>query len=245
MPLLRCSAVGCEPGGGLLRVCVEVYECMEKKYKYILWDLDGTLTDSALGILRTAAYALRHFGIQVDDLRQLRPFVGPPLEDSFMEFYGFSATQAQEAVEIYRGRYEKIGVRENAPYPGVHECLQRLRERGYTLMLATSKPENTARTVLKEFELEGFFDFVCGRDAEGRLHSKADVLRHILETTGIGGEKERAVMVGDRKYDILGAKEVGIDAVGVLFGYGSREELSGAGASWLVEDYEGVLELFP
>ena len=89
-----------------------------------------------------------------------------------MEFYGFSATQAQEAVEIYRGRYEKIGVRENAPYPGVHECLQRLRERGYTLMLATSKPENTARTVLKEFELEGFFDFVCGRDAEGRLHSK-------------------------------------------------------------------------
>ena len=110
---------------------------MMKKYHYLFFDLDGTLTDSALGILRTAAYALRHFGIQVDDLGVLHPFVGPPLEDSFKEFYGFTDMQAREAVEIYRGRYEVIGVHENAPYPGVHDCLRTLKAQGFRLVLAT------------------------------------------------------------------------------------------------------------
>ena len=216
---------------------------MMKKYHYLFFDLDGTLTDSALGILRTAAYALRHFGIQVDDLGVLRPFVGPPLEDSFKEFYGFTDMQAREAVEIYRGRYEVIGVHENAPYPGVHDCLRTLKAQGFRLVLATSKPEKTARVVLDEFRLAGYFDFVCGRDAEGRLHTKADVIRQIFGHLGVDVKVEDAVMIGDRKYDILGAREVGMDSIGALWGYGSREELAGAGATWLAEDYADLVRL--
>ena len=216
---------------------------MMKQYHYLFFDLDGTLTDSALGILRTAAYALRHFGIQVDDLGVLHPFVGPPLEDSFKEFYGFTDMQAREAVEIYRGRYEVIGVHENAPYPGVHDCLRTLKAQGFRLVLATSKPEKTARVVLDEFRLAGYFDFVCGRDAEGRLHTKADVIRQIFGHLGVDVKVEDAVMIGDRKYDILGAREVGMDSIGALWGYGSREELAGAGATWLAEDYADLVRL--
>lgn len=216
---------------------------MMKKYHYLFFDLDGTLTDSALGILRTAAYALRHFGIQVDDLGVLHPFVGPPLEDSFKEFYGFTDMQAREAVEIYRGRYEVIGVHENAPYPGVHDCLRTLKAQGFRLVLATSKPEKTARVVLDEFRLAGYFDFVCGRDAEGRLHTKADVIRQIFGHLGVDVKVEDAVMIGDRKYDILGAREVGMDSIGALWGYGSREELAGTGATWLAEDYADLVRL--
>ena len=216
---------------------------MMKKYHYLFFDLDGTLTDSALGILRTAAYALRHFGIQVDDLGVLHPFVGPPLEDSFKEFYGFTDMQAREAVEIYRGRYEVIGVHENAPYPGVHDCLRTLKAQGFRLVLATSKPEKTARVVLDESRLAGYFDFVCGRDAEGRLHTKADVIRQIFGHLGVDVKVEDAVMIGDRKYDILGAREVGMDSIGALWGYGSREELAGAGATWLAEDYADLVRL--
>ena len=213
-----------------------------KKCHYLFFDLDGTLTDSALGILRTAAFALGHFGIQVDDLHTLRPFVGPPLEDSFKEFYGFSDAQAHEAVEIYRGRYEAVGVHENAPYPGVHDCLRALREQGFRLAVATSKPEKTARVVLDEFRLAGYFDFVCGRDAEGRLHTKADVIRHVLAHWE-GVRREDSVMIGDRKYDVLGARETGMDSIGALWGYGSRDELAGAGATWLAEDYEDLMRL--
>ena len=211
-----------------------------KSYRYLFFDLDGTLTDSAPGILRSVAYALSAFGIQVDDLQGLRPFVGPPLEDSFKDFCHFTEEQAAEAVEIYHRRYHAIGVHENSPYSGVYECLDTLRKRGYHLVVATSKPEKLARVVLREFKLEDYFEFVGGRDEEGILHTKADVIRHAISALEID-DKSSIVMIGDRKHDVLGAAEVGIDSIGVLFGYGDREELSSAGATFLVEDYGRLL----
>lgn len=215
---------------------------MMKSYRYLFFDLDGTLTNSAPGILRSAAHALAAFGIQVDDLQTLNPFVGPPLEDSFKEFYHFSDRQAKEAVEIYRQRYNTTRVYENSPYPGVHECLGELKKRGYRLVVATSKPEAMARVVLHEFKLEDYFEFVGGRDAAGVRHTKADVIRYIIAALGIEDRKS-ILMIGDRKYDVFGAAETGIDSAGVLFGYGSREELAAAGADFIVESFDGLLEL--
>lgn len=213
-----------------------------KSYHYLFFDLDGTLTDSAPGILRSAAHALSAFGIQVEDLRELNPFVGPPLEDSFKDFYHFTDEQAEKAVKIYHERYHAIGVHENSPYPGVYECLEELKRRGFCLVVATSKPEKLARVVLHEFHLESYFDFVGGRDENGVLHTKADVIRYAVSALGIE-DKENIVMIGDRKHDIIGAKEVGIDSIGVLFGYGDKEELEAAGATCIVEDYDRLLDL--
>lgn len=200
------------------------------------------MTDSAPGILRSAASALQAFGINVDNLQELIPFVGPPLEDSFKEFYHFSDEQAAEAVELYRQRYNTIGVYENSPYPGVYECLDALKKSGYRLVVATSKPEKLALVVLHEFKLEEYFDFVGGRDEEGILHTKADVIRHIISCLDIE-DKSGIVMIGDRKYDVKGASEVGLDSIGILSGYGSREELEHAGATWIVEDFAGLQKL--
>lgn len=213
-----------------------------KHYRYLLFDLDGTLTDSAPGILRSAAYALEHFGIMVSDLDTLYPFVGPPLEDSFIEFYNFSEEDARRAVEIYHDRYERIGVYENAPYDGAAECLHRLREMGYILALATSKPVDMTDVVLDRFGLRRYFDFIGARDNEGLMHTKADVIDHVTASLGIK-DKSEAVMIGDRKYDIQGAKATGLDSIGVLFGYGSRDELLTAGADHLAEDYDSLLRL--
>ena len=213
-----------------------------RHYRYLLFDLDGTLTDSAPGILRSAAYALEHFGIMVSDLDTLYPFVGPPLEDSFIEFYNFSEGDAHRAVEIYHDRYERIGVYENAPYDGAAECLHRLREMVYILALATSKPIDMTDVVLDRFGLRRYFDFIGARDNEGLMHTKADVIDHVTASLGIK-DKSEAVMIGDRKYDIQGAKATGLDSIGVLFGYGSRDELLTAGADHLAEDYDSLLRL--
>lgn len=213
-----------------------------KSYRYLFFDLDGTLTDSAPGILRSVAHALSAFGIQVDDLQTLNPFVGPPLEDSFKDFFHFTEEQAAEAVEVYHQRYNAIGVHENSPYPGVYECLETLRRRGYHLVVATSKPEKLARVVLHKFKLEDYFEFVGGRDDAGILHTKADVIRHVISALGIE-DKGSIVMIGDRKHDVIGAAEAGIDSIGVLFGYGDKEELTAAGATVLAESYERLLEI--
>lgn len=216
-----------------------------KSYKYLFFDLDGTLTDSALGIVRSAQYALSHFGIQVKDIKSLYPFVGPPLEDSFKEFYHFSTEKARAAVKIYRERYEAIGIHENAPYDGAVECLRTLKDRGYHLSLATSKMHRMAEIVLDSFHMRTYFDFVGGRDDDGKLHTKADVIRHIMHELNLEEKKEQILMIGDRKYDIAGAREVGLDTVGVLFGYGGRQELEEAGATWLVKNYSELLDMLP
>ncbi len=206
---------------------------MENKYSYVLFDLDGTVTDPEEGITKSVQYALQHFSIEVQERRELYKFIGPPLKDSFMEFYGFTEQQAGEALLKYRERFEVTGWRENVVYAGMEKLLRHLRRRGKRIMLATSKPEVFAEQILVYFGLRDYFDFVGGASLDGRRNYKADVIRYVLDANGISS-REKAVMVGDRKFDILGAKEFGLETVGVLYGYGDREELTTAGADHLV-----------
>lgn len=207
---------------------------MENKYSYVLFDLDGTVTDPEEGITKSVQYALQHFSIEVQERRELYKFIGPPLKDSFMEFYGFTEQQAGEALLKYRERFEVTGWRENVVYDGMEKLLRHIRSRGKRIMLATSKPEVFAEQILVYFGLRDYFDFVGGASLDGRRNYKADVIRYVLDANGISS-REKAVMVGDRKFDILGAKEFGLETVGVLYGYGDREELTTAGADHLVE----------
>lgn len=206
---------------------------MENKYSYVLFDLDGTVTDPEEGITKSVQYALQHFSIEVQERRELYKFIGPPLKDSFMEFYGFTEQQAGEALLKYRERFEVTGWRENVVYDGMEKLLRHLRNRGKRIMLATSKPEVFAEQILVYFGLRDYFDFVGGASLDGRRNYKADVIRYVLDANGISS-REKVVMVGDRKFDILGAKEFGLETVGVLYGYGDREELTTAGADHLV-----------
>lgn len=206
---------------------------MESKYSYVLFDLDGTITNPEEGITKSVQYALQHFSIEVQERRELYKFIGPPLKDSFMEFYGFTEQQAGEALLKYRERFEVTGWRENVVYDGMEKLLRHLRRRGKRIMLATSKPEVFAEQILVYFGLRDYFDFVGGASLDGRRNYKADVIRYVLDANGISS-REKVVMVGDRKFDILGAKEFGLETVGVLYGYGDREELTTAGADHLV-----------
>ena len=213
-----------------------------KQYKYLLLDLDGTITDSETGITRCVEYALNHFGIQVDDLRELSPFIGPPLLDSFKDFYNFTDGQAAIAGEKYRDRYEKKGILENKLYPGIGEFLAEARQKDKIVILATSKPEIFAKRILDYFELSNYFSFVAGSGLDGSLHTKTDVIDYILQSNKIT-DLSSVVMIGDRKHDIIGAKNVGIDSIGVLYGFGDYNELSEAGADYLVEDIPALRKL--
>lgn len=206
-----------------------------KHYNYLLFDLDGTITDSETGITRCVAYALNHFGIEVDNLSELSPFIGPPLVDSFKEFYNFTDEQAVIATEKYRERYTDKGIYENELYPGIKELLAEAHQKGRTVILATSKPEVFAKRILDYFELSSYFSFVAGSGLDGSLHTKTDVINHILRSNDIK-DLSTVVMIGDRKHDIIGAKNVGIDSVGVLYGFGDYKELSEAGATYIVKD---------
>lgn len=210
-----------------------------------LFDLDGTLTDPMLGITKSVQYALRHYGIIVEDLSLLTPFIGPPLVDSFMRFYSFSRERAREAVSVYREYFAETGIFENEEILGIRGMLERLQGEGKRLFVATSKPEVFARRVVEFFALEKYFVFVGGADMDETRVKKGDVIRYVLEEAGVEGDedKQRVVMIGDREHDILGAKENGIRSVGVLFGYGSREELEMAGADRIAEDVEGLQEI--
>lgn len=212
------------------------------KYRYLFFDLDGTVTDPMQGITRSVDYALNHFGIIVNDLRELCPFIGPPLKDSFMEFYQFTESEAEEAVKKYRERYAETGLYENEVYLGIAEFLEKARHQGYELMLATSKPDVFARLILKHFQLDGFFSFVGGSGLDGSRHTKAEVIEYVLHENGIT-DLSRVVMIGDRKHDVIGAKAMGLDSIGVLYGYGDREELTAAGADYMVEDIAGLESL--
>lgn len=213
-----------------------------KQYKYLLFDLDGTITDSESGITRCVEYALNHFGIQVNDLRELSPFIGPPLMDSFKDFYNFTDEQATIAVAKYRERYAVKGILENELYPGIKELLAQARQNGKTVILATSKPEIFARRILDYFELNSYFSFVTGSGLDGSLHTKTDVINYILEENDIT-DRDSVVMIGDRKHDIIGAKNTGIDSIGVLYGFGDYKELSEAGADYIAEDIPALRRL--
>lgn len=211
------------------------------RYAYCLFDLDGTLTDPGEGITRSVAYALSFFGIEVKDRTALYPFIGPPLVDSFSTFYGFSPEQARQAVERYREYFSRQGIFENELYPGIKELLEDLKRHGVRILLASSKPELYARKILEHFQLLPFFDFVAAATMDDTRSKKTDVVRYALESCGIS--PDRAVMIGDRHHDIEGAKDNTLESIGVLWGYGSREELSAAGATLLAESVPQLASL--
>lgn len=207
--------------------------------KTVLFDLDGTLTDSGEGIINCATLALRHFGLPIPAYEDMRTFVGPPLRDSFIRF-GVPADQTDEAIRVYRSRYIPTGMFENTPYPGVRELLEALRAEGYTLYVATSKPEEMSVTILKKFDLAKYFHRICGASIDSSRSTKDAVIAYLLESSGA---KEDMVMVGDTKYDILGAKTHGIPAIGVGWGYGKVEEMEEAGAVGIADSMEQLLGL--
>lgn len=213
-----------------------------KHYKYILFDLDGTLTDPAVGITTSVAYALKKFGIEVDDISSLNHFIGPPLLDSFMEHYGFSEEKARTAIDYYRERFRVKGLYENVVYDGVENMLEAMKKSGREIILATSKPEPFAKEILRHFGLDKYFLFIAGSNFDGTRTAKAEVIEYALESVGVT-DKSSAVMVGDRKHDIIGAQKTGLDSIGVLFGYGSREELEAAGATYIAETVDEITEL--
>lgn len=206
----------------------------------VLFDLDGTLTDPKVGITTAVARALAAFGIRREP-DELTDFIGPPLEESFMGGYGMTEEQAAEAVQEYRAYYNVTGWLENVPYEGIAAFLAALKERGKMLLVATSKPEALARRILEHFELADYFSLICGAHPERGPSKKADVVAEALARSG--AEKGCAVMVGDRKHDVIGARENGIPCVGVLYGYGSREELESAGAAAVAADLNELLAL--
>lgn len=206
-------------------------------YSYILFDLDGTLTDSGPGVMNAAAYALKQLGIDEQDPEKLRRFVGPPLFDAFPELYGIQ--DAERAVRLFREYYRPIGILENEPYPGIADCLAELKRRGKKLAIATSKPLEMAEQVLKRFALREYFDVVCGATMDDSRNRKPDIVEDALKALGVS-DLSQAVMVGDRKHDVLGARENGIACIGILWGYGDREELEEAGAKFIAADYEDL-----
>ncbi len=215
---------------------------MDQK-QYILFDLDGTLTDPMVGITKSVQYALKHYGIEENDLKKLCLFIGPPLKDSFMEYYGFSEEKAAEAITVYREYFSETGLFENMEYSGIRDVLAELKAAGKRLYVATSKPELFSKQILEHFRLTEYFDFIGGANMDETRVKKGDVIRYVLEENQIT-DLDQVVMVGDRKHDILGAKEHGLDSVGVLYGYGSREELQSAGADWIVDTVEELGQLF-
>ncbi|MBO5088940.1 MAG: HAD family hydrolase [Lachnospiraceae bacterium] len=215
--------------------------------RIVLFDLDGTLTDPGLGITNSVIYALDKFGISVEDRSELYKFIGPPLLNSFMDFYGFDEEKASQAVTYYRELYNVTGKYENEVYAGVPEMLQKLKEQGCHLLVATSKPEFLAKDILEHFSLSQYFCVIAGSDLEGVRNTKGKVIDYALKQfakqmdISIEQIKENAIMVGDRFHDIHGAKENEIASVGVLYGYGNREELEQAGTDYVAEKPENVV----
>lgn len=204
------------------------------KKTYILFDLDGTLTDPMIGITKSVQYALRFYGIEESKLNTLCPFIGPPLKDSFMKYYHFPESQAEDAIKRYREYFSVTGIFENKVYDGIEELLKELKSCGKRLLVATSKPEEFAVQILEHFGLAQYFEHVCGASMDEKRVKKGDVIAYAIETAGIE-DISLAVMIGDREHDIIGAKENGMDSIGVLFGYGSRKELEDAGAHFIGE----------
>lgn len=207
--------------------------------KAILFDLDGTLTDSGEGIINCAILALEHFGLPVPSREKMRVFVGPPLHESFIK-HGVPADQADEAVRIYRSRYIPIGKYENTPYPGIRELLECLQAQGHRLYVATSKPEGMSVDILNHFDLAKYFTRICGASMDTSRSSKSAVIAYLLEQTG---DVEQAVMVGDTAFDVTGAAVHGIPTIGVAWGYGMVEDMVKAGATAIADTPETLFEL--
>ncbi len=212
------------------------------KYKVILFDLDGTLTDPKEGITLSVQYALQKFNIVEEDLTKLIPFIGPPLYDSFREYYEFSDEDAKQAITYYREYFTTKGMYQNAVYPGITEMLDALACQNRLLAVATSKPTVFSEQILKHFVLYDFFKLIVGSNLDGTRVVKSEVIAYVLQNMA-SIAKESIVMVGDRKHDIIGAQSNGIDSIAVGFGYGTPEELLAAGPTYLVESVEQLAKL--
>lgn len=209
-------------------------------FQYCLFDLDGTLTDPKEGITKSVQHALKAFDIEEPDLEKLEVFIGPPLKDSFMEFYGLTEEQALKAVEVYRERFSPIGVLENYIYEGIPEMLKSLHESGKKLAVASSKPYCFVKQILEHFDIEKYFDVIVGSELDGTRGTKEEVVEEALRQLKIldlpaGERKSACAMVGDRKFDIQGAKAHGLTGVGVRFGYAPEGELEAEGADYVVD----------
>ena len=206
-------------------------------FQYLLFDLDGTLTDPKPGITRCVQYALRKFGIDEPDLDKLEPFIGPPLSDSFREFYGFDEQMAAEGVAAYRERFADTGIFENEIYPGMKEMLAGLHDAGRILAVASSKPTVYVKQILTHFGIDQYFTVIVGSELDNTRSKKEEVIEEVLRQLhqGKNGHNDRTVMIGDRKFDILGAKLSGLVSVGVTFGYALPGELEEAGADYIVD----------
>lgn len=208
-------------------------------HKAVFFDLDGTLTDSGEGIINCASLALEHFGLPVPSREEMGVFVGPPLDKTFVEF-GVPEDKTQEAIDVFRSRYLVVGKFENAPYPGIHQLLERLKNQGHRLFVATSKPEVTAVEVLDKFELSPYFEIICGATFDGTRVHKADVIAYLL---GIIGQQENVIMVGDTEFDVVGAAAHGIQTIGVSWGYGKVSAMEQAGAVAIAHTMEELEHL--
>ena len=213
--------------------------------KVILFDLDGTLMNTKEGITKCAAYALKHYGIYVEDLDSLDFFIGPPLHKCFEEFYGFDEKKAAEAASVYRERYRDIGVYECEPYTGIEEVLNYLFEKGYQLAVATSKPEIFAKQIMKKFGFSKYFVTIVGSLLDNSRSSKKEVIEEAFAQLGVGTvyQKSEVLMVGDRKHDIIGAKQTGIETLGVKYGFARENELQEAGADYIAEQPQDIIRI--
>ena len=208
-------------------------------YDVILFDLDGTLTDSAEGILNSVIYALERMCVSYDSKESLRCFIGPPLQTSFRDYCGFSEKQVSEAVQTFREYFREKGIYENMVYENIPEMLNALCDAGFTLAVATSKPEAFAKQILLRFDLAKYFKVIAGATMDGT--DKPTVIREALARLNVK-PSPRVLMVGDREHDVLGAKEVGIRSLGVLYGYGSEKELTEAGAEYIASTPMGIVD---
>lgn len=212
------------------------------KYKYILFDLDGTLTDPGVGITKAVQYALKKNNIVEESLSALEIFIGPPLKDSFMEFYSFDEKMVSDSIQYFREYFIKNGIFENEVYSGILDLLKELKNGDCKIAVATSKPTVFANTVLKHFGMMEYFDLVVGSNLDGTLGNKAEIINCIIENLKIKNLKE-TIMIGDRKYDVIGAEKNNIDSIGVLYGYGSLEELEEARPTYIVDSISQLHKL--
>lgn len=211
-------------------------------YNTVFFDLDGTLTNPANGITKSVEYALSKWNIKVDNRDDLRCFIGPPLLYSFKEYYGFSDIDAQKAVEYYREYFINGGMLDNVMYDKTEPVLKTLRANNRKMILATSKPEIFAVQILEHFKIDKYFDFICGATLDSARNTKEAVLEYAIKKSGVT-ELSSAVMVGDRHHDIDGAKYVGIDSIGVDCGFAEKGELKNAGATYIVNELDGILDI--
>ena len=212
-----------------------------KKYNVIAFDLDGTLTNPERGLLCAFVYCFKKLGVPYESKESLKRYIGPPLYDEWQKDFGWTFEEASNAVEVFREYYNIYGWWDNEVYDGIDELLTTLKSQGKRLVVATSKPEVTAKKVLRHFGLDKYFDYIEGASMNGSQDLKWQILDRAL--TAVGAEKSEAILVGDRKYDAEGANICGIDSLGALWGHGSRDELEKAGFTYIASTPDAVVSL--